>query len=908
MNYNNLLSFYKSCYEADTRTFSLTNLLSAKVENRYFLEGDDEILNEHLPKIPLSSSVAQPVLENLSTYGQEKSLYLSAFFICGRQTGQNGKSNIICAPLFFYPATVTQEDDLFFLSIDKKLAFPNMTFLEGHRKDSSLEISELFNEIISGPLSFKSCGILRRKLESSFTQFDAEELLLYPKYMSESTLRSGVRSRHTGFKVYPAVALCVLKHSTATLGILSELDKMMSQADPSSSVKHFFDYHLSEPERPKVEDIHIPAILSEAQQNIIMSANNNSETVVIGPPGTGKSFTIATLAIDQLNRGKSVLIVSKTDQAVDVIHQKIEGELGIPKLTVRAGKKQHLSKLKERLKGILSGLPVAYSYGDEKSAELLDKISAGSQQLNDLIQKLYEQISDDLRWGEYLFKNKNGGIFSSVVKKYYQWLNNRQEPHWEIIAEYYSLKNEYIAALREYVLRHFEYQLWKTLKHHRKQLRDFLQAIRARTLSKQEALFAQIDFDIILKAFPIWVCKLSDLYEVLPLKTDMFDLVIIDEASQCDISSCLPALQRAKNLVVVGDPQQLRHYSFLSRGFIKHLREKHLLNEHPIDRYFEYRDASILDIYFEKIQNQQQIAFLDEHFRGNDSLISFSNEEFYRNRLKVIKTLPHHNVQCAVKLITTDGKRSKDGINEIEARQLLKSLETTIQNQTKIAQDKALSIGILSPFRSQTEFLDSLIGEQFDASIIQKHKIKVGTPYSFQGDERDIIYISFCVDDDTHHTAFNYLNTPEVFNVAITRAKTNQYIFSSLKKHSNENLLSKYVQNIQSFAVRNSQPSSSIHDAFMEEVAAFFEGRVENIYKDYPIAGILVDVLLYTERGYFGIDLIGYPGKFYSANNIDEYEILRRSGVKMLPLPYSNWYYDKNACQDGLTKIIFDSN
>ena len=399
MSYNNLLSFYKSCYEADTRTFSLTNVLSAKVENRHFLEGDDEILNEHLPKIPLNSSVAQPILDNLTTYGQEKSLYLGAFFICGRQTNQKGKSSIICAPLFFYPATITEEKGLFFLSIDKKLAFPNMTFLEGHRKDSSLEISELFNEIISGPFSFKSCGILRRKLESSFTQFDAEELLMYPKYMTESTLRSRVRSRHTGFKVYPAAALCVLKHSTATLGILSELDKMMSQAEPSSSVKHFFDYQLSEPDRPKVEDIHIPAILSEAQQNIIVSANNYSETVVIGPPGTGKSFTIATLALDQLNRGKSVLIVSKTDQAVDVIHHKIEGELGIPTLTVRAGKKQHLSKLKERLKGILSGLPVAYSEGDEKSAELLDKISAGSRQLNDLIKKLYEQISDDLRWG-----------------------------------------------------------------------------------------------------------------------------------------------------------------------------------------------------------------------------------------------------------------------------------------------------------------------------------------------------------------------------------------------------------------------------------------------------------------------------------------------------------------------------
>ena len=248
MDYDNLLNFYKSCYEADTRTLSLTNVLSSKVENRSFLDGEDELLSEHIPKIPpVQESVAQPILDNLRVYGQEKSLYLCSFFITGKQTSQNGKSTSICAPLFFYPAHISVNDNLFFLSIDKKLARPNLPFLENHRIDGSIEISEVFNEIISTPFSFKNCGLLKRKLESSFVQFDAEELLMYPSYTSESKLRSKLRAKHTGFKIYPAAAICVLKHSTTTLGILSELDKMRSQSTPSSAVQNFFHYQLSEP-------------------------------------------------------------------------------------------------------------------------------------------------------------------------------------------------------------------------------------------------------------------------------------------------------------------------------------------------------------------------------------------------------------------------------------------------------------------------------------------------------------------------------------------------------------------------------------------------------------------------------------------------------------------------------------
>ena len=74
MNYQKLFKFYRDCYEADTRTLSLTNVFSTKFENRYFIFGKDELINQHLPSIPIDAKIAKPILENIGMYAEEKSL------------------------------------------------------------------------------------------------------------------------------------------------------------------------------------------------------------------------------------------------------------------------------------------------------------------------------------------------------------------------------------------------------------------------------------------------------------------------------------------------------------------------------------------------------------------------------------------------------------------------------------------------------------------------------------------------------------------------------------------------------------------------------------------------------------------------------------------------------------------
>jgi superfamily I DNA and/or RNA helicase len=178
----------------------------------------------------------------------------------------------------------------------------------------------------------------------------------------------------------------------------------------------------------------------------------------------------------------------------------------------------------------------------------------------------------------------------------------------------------------------------------------------------------------------------------LTLEKDLFDLVIMDEATQCDIASALPALYRAKNAVVVGDPNQLRHYSFVSKAQQVNLRTKCGL---PEEKTFDYRNRSILDFYISKIPQQDQVSFLREHFRSSPSLIEFSNEQFYEGQLEVLKSTPKHTAENQLEIIEVSGSRNEKGVNETEAVAIIEKLKELVAKHTAFS--KPPTIGVISP-------------------------------------------------------------------------------------------------------------------------------------------------------------------------------------------------------------------
>lgn len=802
MNLSNVIAYFRDCYRADTRTLSVTNTLSQKVENKLVIEGNDEILNGNLPEYPVTWDYAWAVEKNLSLYKREKVFYCCAFSIIGRREEVTRRDSKLCAPLFMYPAKIVKRDEHHSVKIDFNKRIININFLNSIKKQEITDLYEALFEVEPIISDLETIGKVQRILSQKLEDFQAEELLLYPKLHSEKQLKRTLQSKQLdkidGFKIVPTVSFGVFRRSSQTQGILSELSEMSEQNKFSAPI----NYLLGNETNPTIENLdegYVPTSLSDAQKNVITSTNKHHTTLVIGPPGTGKSFTIASLALDFLSKGKSVLIASKTDQAVDVIFEKIEQDLNMKNLAFRAGRSNYRKSLKNQLEGKIYKPDGKQNGRKEEIADLKKRLKQLEQDEKDDTEQFNIQIQKELKWGNFITEYGNRkNPWRRLQVRYIAWKNRKQHPHWVISQKLFDDSSKRLKLIRSLIRITFDRQFDQALHKSREMFRLFFRSLSARNSSRQEEFFSHIDLDLLLDTLPIWLVNMADIHDVFPLRKEVFDLAIIDEATQCDIASSLPVLQRAKRVVIVGDPKQLRHVSFLSRAAQTTLLRKNKIVGFGENSQYDYRNISILDLVNDRIAHQNQVCFLDEHFRSSPKLIHFSNEHFYGSNLRIMTNVPDSQESNPIQVISSNGKRI-NGVNKQEAKDIIAYIHLTIKQQKYLHRQVAQSIGILSPFREQTDHLADLIVNEFDLHSIQKHKIKCGTAYSFQGEERDIMLISWAIDDQTHHSASIHLNKPEVFNVSITRTRYKQILFKSFSKDKfHDSYLSRYLEFLQS--------------------------------------------------------------------------------------------------------------
>jgi hypothetical protein len=904
----NLINYYKDCYQADTRTLSLSNIFSQKIENRLFVSGRDQILNSELPYWPIEAKYADAVSKNLSLYKREKEFYCAAFFIVGQRDDGFSKQRKVCAPLFLYPARVITENEFTYVQVNFEKRVININFLNSIKKEEIDDVYEEIQETIDLTMDdFSNVGKIKDLLEVKVDDINAEDILHYPllhdeKRIKRELLPSNV-SKYPGYRLFPAISFCVLKRSNATQGIISELNLMAKTERYSSSLLNLLSSE-SETGALRLKRGIVPAILSQSQREILNVVDKYRASLVIGPPGTGKSFTIAALSLDYMSKGKSVLIASKTDQAVDVIQKKIERDLEIPQVAFRAGRSDYKRQLKNQLKDLLSNTRRRPKSPIHDLKLLRLKLKSVESELRQLEVEFKSLVQKELEWGAYVAdKWENPGFFSKLKLKYIAWYNQRQSPHWEVAANFLILQRRYIKLAREFTLANFHANVHAELYRNRRMFQDFLKSIRARTSSRQDLLFEQINLTHLLKTFPIWLVNMADIYDIFPLKAGVFDLAIIDEATQCDIASCLPIIQRAKRVVIVGDPKQLRHASFLSQSVQRSLQKKNNIESDNPYLCLDYRNTSILDLVDEQIKNQEQVCFLDEHYRSKPDIIDFSNKHFYSNSLRIMTSIPFKDKIQNQVIVEAGGMRDKNGVNAKEAALIIDEIETQIKSQAKIDQALCQTIGILSPFRDQVEYLGNLLGKQIALPDIQKHDIRCGTAYSFQGEERDVMFISLAIDENSHHSAILHLNKDDVFNVSITRARSKQLIFKSFSNEFNSGrYLGKFLSSIRNFESSEVE-KSLIKDELLEEVKARLQSYSFECWSAFSVAGIEIDLLFKSNNQYFGIDLIGYPGEFEDALSIEDHKILGRAGVSVFPLPYSYWKFDEDRSFNELLKF-----
>ena len=304
---------------------------------------------------------------------------------------------------------------------------------------------------------------------------------------------------------------------------------------------------------------------------------------------------------------------------------------------------------------------------------------------------------------------------------------------------------------------------------------------------------------VMTKYLPCWAVTSLSAKGRIPFQAGLFDLLVIDEASQCDIASILPLLYRSKRVVIIGDPKQLSHISSIPKQ-----QDLTLLQKYNIELQWSYHANSLYDLA-SILTTSNKIIHLRDHHRSYADIIEFSNKEFYDGKLRVATNYSRlkqsKDVQLGIQWDNIIGKtvRPKEGgaFNTEEINAVIAELKRLVKSEYKG------EIGVVTPFRLQAEKIREKVDsdKELSESLISNNFL-VDTVHKFQGDERDIIIFSPVISNGTSNGAIQFLNnTGNLFNVAITRARSCLKVIGDIKYCSEckvqymENFV-KYVKDI----------------------------------------------------------------------------------------------------------------
>ena len=278
-------------------------------------------------------------------------------------------------------------------------------------------------------------------------------------------------------------------------------------------------------------------------------------------------------------------------------------------------------------------------------------------------------------------------------------------------------------------------------------------------------------------AVPCWIMPHYRVSESLAPELGYFDLVIIDEASQSDLTA-LPALLRAQKVLIVGDDKQVSPDGVgLEEEKIRTLMGRFLSNQVATYMPLMSPERSVYDLF--KVVYAKSSVMLREHFRCVGPIIEYSKREFYNHELQPLR-LPRASERLDPPLIDVfirDGHRQGD-VNQAEATYIVEEIKRIIGDQRFAKR----SIGVVSlQGEKQALLIWEQLSREVDLDLLQRHDIACGDARTFQGKERDIIFLSMIIaPGDTRITALTRDTYAQRFNVAASRARDRMYLVRSI--------------------------------------------------------------------------------------------------------------------------------
>ena len=603
---------------------------------------------------------------------------------------------------------------------------------------------------------------------------------------------------------------------------------------------------------------------NSSQKKAVENALSNKLSVIQGPPGTGKTQTILTIIANLILQNKTVEIVSNNNSAVDNVKEKLD-RYGLSFLAASLGSTEN----KERFLLSQTGIYPDISEWCMTEAEMRSCISE-IRKLSDSLDEYYEiqeerqkkitelsqinteivhfsdmlSVSDDSseniqtsrklmtliqKYSIYFQSHEYLSVFRRITAVFFQkvltWEKSAQ-PGNDIITQlqwqYYCSRrkelNDEIASLEEKI-RMFDMK-GKQDELSRLSL-QLLKAVLFKRFKNRDcrAVFSEDDLwrtpEAVLKEYPIITSTAFS--SASSLRSLMYDYVIIDEASQCDIATGALSLLSARNAVIVGDVKQLQNVvTEEDRNYTESVFRKY-----DIPSPYRYSEMSFISSICALFPAAPSVM-LREHYRCQPRIIGFCNEKYYDSKL-VIMTEDIKRRDEIELFLTAPGYHSREHANlrqaEVIANEVLPSLPPD-----------AGSIGIITPYQNNVRLIRQIIG---------RDDIKVDTIHSFQGREMDTIIFSTSDDIVT-----DFSDSPMLINVAVSRAKERFILVASSNPQPSKSNIHDLISYISYNSFRSVKSGIfSVFDLLYEQSTA---ARIEFLSKHRKVSSFDSENIMFS--------------------------------------------------------------
>ncbi|HEV2766293.1 MAG TPA: AAA domain-containing protein [Acidimicrobiales bacterium] len=568
------------------------------------------------------------------------------------------------------------------------------------------------------------------------------------------------------------------------------------------------------PHDPADDRLESPYPLTPVQREAVVRSRHHPVTLVSGAPGTGKSHAVAAVALDALARGERVLVAAKSQATVDALMDLFERAPG-PEPVV-FGSSERRQALAARLAGGQlrpageATVSAARRRMDDAvfRRDTLWRAMAGQLHAESLLAGAGEEVEHARLVAPALFDTVTDLAEAGTLGERASaggpgwWARRRRRSArraldelarsmpdtplsevssalgvaqaWRVAGDLVAEGGlelgrqwERLAALDDEVRSSVARWLAADSRSDERLNRRTLAAVAALATALRSGRAARrsqlrrLDDATLTRALPLWVGTLPDIDDLLPPLPSLFDLAVLDEASSIEQPLAAPALLRSRRAVIVGDPRQLRHVSFLSDDTIGAVVADHGLDRFPLlAARLDVRRNSTFDVAAGAVP----VLALDEHFRSDPHLVEFVSRRIYAGEVQVATRSPSTESRDCVHVVRLDGRRDRAKVVREEVAEVVRQLR-------RLRRAGAASVGVITPFRAQADALEEAVLDAFTADDLEALDLRVGTVHAFQGNERDVVLASLGLGPDDGAASWRFVEDPHLFTVFVTRAR-----------------------------------------------------------------------------------------------------------------------------------------